>query len=255
VTAASPTGSPRRTLILGANSAIAAEVAALCAARGDRLFLVGRDPHKLQALVASLGGAVAGHAALDFTDFAAAAPLVQRAITALGGLDVALIAHGLLGDQERSEHDVDYARQLVDANFTSAVALLLPLAAHCERQGHGHLAAITSVAGDRGRPRNYTYGASKRALSCYLEGLRSRLYARGVHVHDIKLGPVPTPMSAGHPQNFLWGEKRSVARGIVRALEGKRLRVYLPGHWRLVMAIVRVLPEWLFQRFGFLAGR
>lgn len=255
MTAASPNGSPRRTLILGANSAIAAEVAALCKARGDRLFLVGRDPHKLQALVASLGAAVVGHAALDFTDFAAAAPLVQRAIAALGGLDVALIAHGLLGDQERSERDVDYARHLVDANFTSAVALLLPLAKHCERQGHGHLAAITSVAGDRGRPRNYTYGASKRALSCYLEGLRSRLYARGVRVHDIKLGPVPTPMSAGHPQNFLWGEKRAVARGIVRALEGRRLRVYLPGHWRFVMAIVRVLPEWLFQRFGFLAGR
>lgn len=248
-------GTPRRTLILGANSAIAAEVAGLCAARGDRLFLVGRDPHKLQALVASLGAAVVGHAAVDFTDFAAAELLVQRAIASLGGLDQALIAHGLLGDQERSEHDVAYARQIVDANFTSAVALLLPLATYCERQGHGHLAAITSVAGDRGRPRNYTYGASKRALSCYLEGLRSRLYHRGVRVHDIKLGPVPTPMSAGHPQNVLWGEKRAVARGIVRAMEGRRLRVYLPRHWRLVMAIVRVLPEWLFQRFGFLAGR
>jgi hypothetical protein len=38
-------------------------------------------------------------------------------------------------------------------------------------------------------------------------------------------------------------------------MAGRRLRVYLPRRWRLVMAIVRVLPEWLFQRFGFLAGR
>jgi decaprenylphospho-beta-D-erythro-pentofuranosid-2-ulose 2-reductase len=76
-----------------------------------------------------------------------------------------------------------------------------------------------------------------------------------VRVHDIKLGPVPTPMSAGHPQNFLWGEKRAVARGIVRAMERRWHTVYLPRRWRFVMAIVRVLPEWVFQRFGFLAGR
>lgn len=245
----------RRTLILGATSAIAAEVAALCASRGDRLYLVGRDPDKLAALVARLGPAVVGSARVDFTDFAAAAASVHRAITTLGGLDRALVAHGWLPDQARTESDFEYARAVVDANFTSAIALLQPLATHFAAQGHGHLAAITSVAGERGRPRNFTYGAAKRGLGCYLEGLRSRLYPRGVFVHDIKLGPVPTPMSAGHPQNFLWGEKVAVARGIVAAMERRWHAVYLPRRWRLVMAIVRWLPEWLFQRFGFLAGR
>lgn len=245
----------RRTLILGANSAIAFEVATLCAARGDRLYLVGRDPDKLRGLVQALGTAVAGHESADFVQFDRAQGLVRRAIATLGGLDRALIAHGWLGDQQTSERDFDYARSVLDANFTSAVALLLPLADHFEAQGHGHLAAITSVAGERGRPRNYTYGAAKRGLGCYLEGLRSRLWRRGVQVHDIKLGPVPTPMSAGHPQNFLWGEKRAVARGIVRAMEGRRFAVYLPRSWRFVMAVVRGMPEWLFQRFGFLAGR
>jgi len=245
----------RRTLILGANSAIAAEVATLCAARGDRLWLVGRDPERLRMLVGSLGSAVAGHESADFEQFTDSAAIVQRAITGLGGLDRALIAHGWLGDQQQSERDFGHARRIVDVNFTSAMALLLPLADWFEKQRHGHLAAITSVAGERGRPRNYTYGAAKRALGCYLEGLRSRLWRHGVRVHDIKLGPVPTPMSAGHPQNFLWGEKRAVARGIVRAMEGRRFAVYLPASWRFVMAVVRVLPEWLFQRFAFLAGR
>lgn len=245
----------RRTLILGATSAIATEVATICAARGDRLYLVGRDAEKLHVLVTALGGAVVGHESADFARFDEAPALVQRAIASLGGLDRALLAHGWLGDQAKSERDFAYARAIVDTNFTSAVALLLPLAAHFEAQGHGHLAAITSVAGERGRPRNYTYGASKRALGCYLEGLRSRLYRKGVRVHDIKLGPVPTPMSEGHPQNFLWGEKRAVARGIVRAMERRWHVVYLPWTWRFVMAVVRVLPEFVFQRFGFLAGR
>jgi short-subunit dehydrogenase len=245
----------RKTLIVGATSAIAAEVAQMCAARGDRLYLLGRDPVKLRALVDSLGSAVVGHDSGDFLAFEQAEARIQRAIAALGGLDRALVAHGYLGDQARSERDFAYARSVLDTNFTSVVALLLPLAAHFEAQGHGHLAAITSVAGERGRPRNYTYGAAKRGLGCYLEGLRSRLHPRGVRVHDIKLGPVPTPMSAGHPQNFLWGEKCSVAHGIVQAMERRWHTVYLPRSWRLVMAVVRLLPEWLFQRFGFLAGR
>ena len=245
----------QKTLIVGATSAIAAEVAQVCAARGDRLYLVGRDASKLKALVSSLGSAVVGHESADLLAFDQAQARMQRAIAALGGLDRALIAHGDLGDQARSERDFDYARALIDTNFTGVVALLLPIAAHFETQGYGHLAAITSVAGERGRPRNYTYGAAKRALGCYLEGLRSRLYRRGVHVHNIKLGPVPTPMSAGHAQNLLWGEKRAVAHGIVRAMERRWHTVYLPRSWRLVMAVVRLLPECVFQRFGFLAGR
>ncbi|MCK5944292.1 MAG: SDR family NAD(P)-dependent oxidoreductase [Planctomycetes bacterium] len=245
----------RKTLICGATSAIAAEVAVLCAARGDRLFLIGRDRDKLAAVVARCGDAVVGSESADLNEFDRAGERVARALAALGGCDRALIAHGYLGDQLRTERDVDYARATIDTNFVSAVSLLMPLAAHFEQQGHGHLAAITSVAGVRGRPRNYTYGAAKAGLTCYLQGLRSRLYRRGVRVHDLRLGPVETPMSAGHPQNLLWGRKEPVARGIVRALERRRHAVYLPGVWRWVMAIVRWLPESVFQRFGFLAGR
>ncbi|MCR9243505.1 MAG: SDR family NAD(P)-dependent oxidoreductase [bacterium] len=245
----------RRTLVIGATSAVAAEVAKLCASRGDRLYLVARNPVKLQALLTELGDAVVGHETADLDDFDRAPAIVRQAIAALGGLDRALIAHGYLGDQDRSESDFAYTCRILDTNFRSAVALLMPLADHFEAQGKGHLAAITSVAGERGRPRNYTYGAAKGALTRYLQGLRSRLYRSGARVHNIKLGPVPTPMSEGHPQNFLWGEKRRVARGIVKAMERRWHTVYLPGHWALVMTVVRALPEFVFQRFGFLAGR
>lgn len=244
-----------KTLILGATSAIAAEVAKLCAARGDALYLIGRSEAKLAALVSELGAAVRGHVACDLNAFERAGEHIQGAIDTLGGLDRALIAHGYLGDQIRSETDFAYAQGIIHTNFVSAVALLIPLANYFEAQGRGHLAAITSVAGERGRPRNYTYGASKGALSRYLQGLRSRLYRSGVTIHNLKLGPVETPMSEGHPKNALWGEKTRVARGIVRALERKRHVSYLPRSWAGVMGIVRPLPEFIFQRFSFLAGR
>lgn len=245
----------RKTLILGATSAIAAEVAKLCAARGDQLYLVGRDPDKLRAVVEAAGDAVVGFESCDLNEFDRADERVAKWLGVLGGLDRALIAHGYLGDQQRSERDLCYAQQVIGTNLVSAVSLLMPLANFLESQGHGHLAAITSVAGERGRPRNYTYGAAKSGLTCYLEGLRSRLYKKGVRVHNLKLGPVETPMSEGHPQNALWGEKRRVAAGIVRAMERRWHTAYLPRSWGLVMPIVRLLPEGVFQRFGFLAGR
>jgi short-subunit dehydrogenase len=157
-------------LIFGATSAIAAEVARLYAARGDRLFLVGRDPEKLSSLVTSIGDRVVGHESCDLNELESNAGRVQQAIDALGGLDIALIAHGYLGDQIRSETEFEHARQVLSTNYLSALSLLMPLANFFESQGRGHLAAITSVAGERGRPRNYTYGSAKGGLTKYLQG-------------------------------------------------------------------------------------
>ena len=245
----------RRILILGATSAIAAEVARLYAALGDRLYLVGRDPKKLDPLAVELGAAAVGHHSCDLDDLEGNAGVVASAIDSLGGLDIALVAHGLLGDQLASERDLDHAMAIMTTNYTSAVSLLIPLANHFETQGRGHLGAITSVAGERGRPRNYTYGSAKGGLTRYLQGIRSRVHGTDVWVHNLKLGPVDTPMTVGHDKHALFGEKVRVARGIVRALDRRRHVVYLPRVWGWIMLVVRLLPEPVFQRFGFLAGR
>ena len=172
----------QRVIVFGATSAIAAEAAALWAARGDRLCLVGRNPDKLDALATRLASARPIVRRTDFDDLAGNAAVVSEAIAALGGCDVALIAHGLLGDQEATERDFAAADRIIHTNFSSVVSLLVPLANHMEAARAGRLGVITSVAGERGRPRNYTYGASKGALTLYLQGLRSRLYSTGVTV-------------------------------------------------------------------------
>ncbi|HEY1534399.1 MAG TPA: SDR family NAD(P)-dependent oxidoreductase, partial [Polyangiaceae bacterium] len=120
---------------------------------------------------------------------------------------------------------------------------------------NGCIGVITSVAGDRGRPRNYTYGAAKGALNIYLQGLRTRLYAAGVAVTTLKLGPVDTPMTRAHKKHALFGKPKSVARSIVRALDARVPEAYVPSFWGATMPIVKNTPEWLFQRLPFLSGR
>lgn len=247
----------QNVLIIGATSAIAGEIARVHAERGDRLFLLGRDAPRLLALASSLGPSVVASEAGDFDELSANDGRVARAVDALGGLDVAVIAHGWLGDQLESERSIDHAAAVITTNFTSVVSFAVPIVNSLEARGAGSLVVLSSVAGDRGRPRNYTYGAAKGALSLYLQGVRSRLYttAPRVRVVNIRLGPVDTPMTREHPKNVLFGEPRAIAASIVRAEMRGREDVYVPWYWQPIMATVRSLPERVFQRFHFLAGR
>ncbi|HVU52147.1 MAG TPA: SDR family NAD(P)-dependent oxidoreductase [Polyangia bacterium] len=244
-----------RVLILGATSAIAAEVARLYAARGARLCLVGRNPEKLARLALDLPPERVTSAVADFANLGNAEALVRASLDALGGVDVALIAHGDLGDQLESERSLDAAQAIITANFTSAVALLLPLANHMEAARAGTIGVITSVAGDRGRPRNYTYASAKGALNVYLQGLRTRLYPAGVKVTTLKLGPVDTPMTATHRKTPVFSTPAAVARGIVAALDAGAAEAYVPAYWGAIMTVVRHTPERLFQKLPFLSGR
>ncbi len=244
-----------RVAIFGATSAIAGDVARLYHARGARLVLVGRNADKLARLAAELKGSVVATIVQDFDRTDEAEACVRGAVTALGEIDVALIAHGLLGDQLASERQVPVAMQTLHTNALSVVALLVPLSNQLEAQRGGHLAVMSSVAAERGRPRNYTYAAAKAALNVYLQGVRSRLVAAGVEVHTLKLGPVDTPMTHNHEKNAVFARSPDVARAIVRAIDRGVDEVYVPGFWRLIMFFVRHMPEAVFQRLAFLSGR
>ncbi|MET0343357.1 MAG: SDR family NAD(P)-dependent oxidoreductase [Polyangiales bacterium] len=246
---------PQNVAIFGATSAIAAEVARIYARRGARLYLVGRSADKLDNLARELAPQLAGSARQDFDRTDQAEACVDAAAEALGRIDVAIIAHGLLGDQRESEARIEVAEQIARTNYLGVIALVIPLANRLEQQRGGQLAVLSSVAADRGRPRNYTYAAAKSALNTYLQGLRSRLYAAGVKVHTLKLGPVDTPMTVDHEKNALFAEAPKVAAQIVRSIERGVSEAYVPGFWRPLMFAVRNLPEQIFQRVSSLSGR
>lgn len=253
-----PSHSPQHVLIFGATSAVASEVALPAARRGSRLHLVGRSPAKLEEVAARCRAAGAGDITTQQADFSALdhnAAVVTEAIAQLGHLDIALVAHGDLGDQPASERSFDEAERILRVNFTSVVSLLIPLANHMERARSGSLAVITSVAGERGRPRNYTYGAAKGALSIYLQGLRTRLYPAGVSVTTLKLGPVDSPMTTDHAKHALFAKPPAVAQAILHAIDTRTAEAYVPFFWKAIMPIVRNTPEPLFQRLPFLSGR
>jgi short-subunit dehydrogenase len=240
-----------RVLIIGATSAIASETAKIYAQSGARLFLTGRDRARLAAVADDLrvrGAAQVEMAELDVVMVPAQRTVIESAIAALGGLDVALIAHGTLPNQSLCEQELTALLHAIQVNFTATLALLTLLANYFERERRGCIAVITSVAGDRGRQSNYVYGASKGGVERFLQGLRNRLFRSNVAVVTIKPGFVDTPMTADLQKNPLFTTPERAGRAIYRAIERRRDVVYIPWFWRPIMAVLKWLPERTFKR-------
>lgn len=241
----------QKVLIVGATSAIAEATARLYAARGAQLHLLARNVQRLADIVADLkvrgAGGVSG-AALDINRLDAHEAALDQAWQTLGQVDVVLVAHGTLPDQQACEASVEVALAEFQTNATSTLALLTLVANRMQAAGKGTIAVISSVAGDRGRASNYLYGAAKSAVSAFLSGMRQRLGKHGVNVLTIKPGFVDTPMTRNFKKGPLWAKPEAIGRGIVRAADRGKAVVYLPGFWALIMLIIRCIPEALFKR-------
>jgi short-subunit dehydrogenase len=238
-------------LIIGATSAIAETTARLFAARGDRLFLVGRRAERLAVIAGDLrirGATYAGYESLDLNDIDQHESLLNKIYGEMNKIDIVLISYGTLSDQTVCEEAFSQALKEFNTNAISVLSLLTHLANRFEQQGKGTLAVICSPAGDRGRQSNYVYGAAKGAVSLFMEGLRNRLHKSGVQVLTIKPGFVDTPMTADFKKGWLWSQPDDIARGIIKAIDRKKDVVYLPWFWKFIMLIIRSIPEFIFKR-------
>lgn len=234
-----------RVLVFGANSAICHELLKLYALERASFFLVARNTEKLAAIADDLvarGGTIGGTASYDFNDWQQNEASVSKGRECLGEIDVAIVAHGSLPDQTECEVSSAAVKACMDDNFTSAAIIVQACAFQLALQGHGTLAVISSVAGDRGRKSNYAYGAAKAGIDALLQGLQGRFSGTGVKVVNIKPGMVISPMTVGMDHGAVWSTPAAIAPNIYRAIAKGRKVCYVPGYWRLIMLIVRGLP-------------
>jgi short-subunit dehydrogenase len=240
-------------LILGASSSIARAISAAFAKQGFSLYLAGRDGEDLARLASDLEvryGKRVKWGSFDAEDYSSHEATLEKVLEEVGSVEGVVLAFGHLGEQTEVARDFSAAQRVISSNFAGAVSILISCGAYFEKRGSGFIIALSSVAGERGRARNYTYGAAKGALSLYLQGLRARLLKSGVRVITVKLGFVDTAMTFGMPGLFLVAAPDYVGERIVRTLAGSRDVIYLPWFWRWIMWIVRLIPETLFKRLS-----
>lgn len=243
----------KKIVIVGATSAIAEHCGRLwLQAQPLDLTLVVRDAARTERIATDFR--VRGPKSevrvvqSDFLDPAAIQRTVDG-IVAAGPVDVVLIAHGSLPDQAVCQDDLLACREALDVNGISPVLFAEAFAKHMAVTGHGSIAIIGSVAGDRGRKSNYVYGAAKGLVDRYAQGLQHRFGNSAVKILLVKPGPTDTPMTAHlKSKGAKLASVESVAQQIVDAIAAGKTILYTPGKWRLIMAVIRHMPSFVFNK-------
>lgn len=236
-------------LILGARSDMARAIARRFAKAGHPLMLAGRDADALAPDAADLalrfGVAATAHRfdALDIAGHRAFADHLPELP------DIVICAVGAMADQARLQADPGEASTILRTNFEGPALALGVFAERFAARGFGTIVGIGSVAGERGRASNYVYGAAKAGFAAFLSGMRNRFAGSGVHVVTVLPGFVATAMTEGMDlPPRLTAQPEEVAEAVFRAVARRRDVIYVRPVWRLVMAVIRALPEWLFKR-------
>ena len=154
----------------------------------------------------------------------------------------------MLGDQEAFEADPAQAAEVVSVNLGGAVSVGLLVAEHLRAQGHGTLAVLSSVAGERVRADNAVYGATKAGLDGFAQGLGDRLVGSGARVMIVRPGFVHTRMTEGMDPAPLSTTADAVAEDIATGLRRRSDVVWSPASLRWLFAALRHLPRPLWRR-------
>lgn len=238
-------------IVFGATSGIARATCIELAVQGYNLFLAARDPEELSRLKSDLE--IRSQTKVSTGVFEAAnhkehQEFLESAIRKVGEIDGVVVCFGYLGDQHIAQDNWQVEQEILSRNFLDAASILHCCANYLESKRSGWIAALTSVAGDRGRMSNYVYGSAKGGLTIYLQGLRARLQKCGVHVLTVKPGPVDTAMTFGMEKLPLLADPKAVGKTIVSSIRKQKDVVYVPSPWRLIMFVFRTVPEKIFKK-------
>jgi short-subunit dehydrogenase len=242
-------------LLVGASSGIGAALARQLAREGYALALLARRAEALHALAEEINTAHgAGRARVyphDVTHYDEVPALFQTILREMGRIDAVIYNSGAQARVALTEYNFDKDRPMVEVNVLGALAWLNQAAVLFERQGSGHIVGISSIAGERGRVGAPAYGASKAALTAFLESLRNRLTRKGVHVLTVKPGMVDTEMLKNAPRAMWVISPEQAARDIYNALRARKQTIFTPARWGLVALVIRHIPSFIFRRLSF----
>jgi decaprenylphospho-beta-D-erythro-pentofuranosid-2-ulose 2-reductase len=236
-------------LILGGRSDIGKAIAHRFAKAGNPIILAARDVQNLdhdRADIAVRNDVDVRLIEFDVLDTPAMASFAASFDPAP---KVVISVIGAMGEQLTSEEDPTAAALVMRSNYEGPSLILGIFAARMAAAGQGALVGVSSVAGDRGRATNYIYGSAKAGFTAFLSGLRNRLAKQGVHVVTVKPGFVATQMTENMDlPGLLTAEPHEVAEATFAAVRDGRDVVYVRSIWRVIMLIIRTIPERIFKK-------
>ena len=244
----------KKIVIVGATSSIAHHCARLWAAKGlEELVLIGRDSKGLNRVSDDIKVRNPKiRVTLKVMNLIGDPELINKEVDEICENrlpDIILIAQGSLPDQIECQQDILLIEKVVEINAFSPIIWAESFASHLNISIKTTLAVIGSVAGDRARKSNYIYGSAKAMVASSIEGLQHRFVGTNIKVVLIKPGPTDTPMTRNLKNTGLsLASVDLVSNYIVRGIESGKKVIYTPPKWWLIMKIVKLIPNLIFDK-------
>ena len=236
----------KKVIIIGATSGIGREVALVYIAQGWTVGVAGRREAELESLRAMAPEQVFTQV-LDVTKNDAAEHL-QTLINKVGGMDLFLLSSGIGKQNYTLDTEIELATAAT--NVEGFIRMTNAAYHYFEKQGHGHLAVISSIAGTKGLGAAAAYSATKGFQHMYMDALDqlSRMQKLNISFTDIRPGFVATPLLKSSKSYPMLMEAPIVALDIVDALERKKRVAIIDWRFRLLVGFWRLIPKWIWLR-------
>lgn len=242
------------SIVVGASSGIGECIARRLAASGHKVALLARREAEIQRIAAEINAKAGGEVALarahDVTELDRIDPLWDDVEATHGPVNALWFAAAILEEVELDEFDTAKDERLFGINTIGSAGWVNAAARRFGPRGEGTIVGISSVAGDRGRIGRPAYCASKAGMDTHLESVRNRLWRKGVTVTTIRPGFVETPMTANVEGMFWLISADRAAELTIRAATKRKAIAYIPARWRLMMAIIKTIPSFVFRRLN-----
>ena len=161
---------------------------------------------------------------------------------------------GYTGDGIEEYIKIDQAEKNIKINFLNPTVILTEISKKIVKKNNSFIAVFTSVAGLRGRKKLIYYSSSKSGLIAFLSALRQKLYEDNILVTTIIPGYMSTKSFRDLKQqapNFLITNPLKVASILKRSIDKRKEIVYINNFWRIIMTVIKIIPERIFKRFSF----
>lgn len=236
------TNEKKKAIVIGASSGIGMEVAKLLVEQGWTVGVGARRVERMQGL-----GAAAVEQ-IDVTAGEAATAALDRLIGRTGGMDLFFYASGIGRQNRELCEDIELAT--LQTNAVGFARMVGAAYRHFARQGQGHIAAITSIAGTKGLGPAPAYSATKAFQAVYLQALEQQANSRGLRISftDIRPGFVDTALLSGDYRYPMMLRPERVAADIVDAIGRRRHVRIVDWRYRLLTALWRRVPRWVWRR-------
>jgi NAD(P)-dependent dehydrogenase (short-subunit alcohol dehydrogenase family) len=242
---------PRTIFLTGASSGIGRALALEYARRGAHVAIAARRRDVLEDVARAIetAGGKAFVVPVDVTSPDAVKESVIASERELGSLDLVIANAGVGSPCHAARLTMESVNEVIDVNIRGAFATILAAVPIMILQGQGQIVGISSLAGRIGLPMSGCYGASKAALSTFLETLRIDLAPSGIRITDVQPGYVATPKTDTytHAMPFIWTAERA-ARVIATRLERAPSVIAFPWQLTLATSFARLLPSWIYDR-------